>query len=139
MPAIDAAATIDAVSGPIGITRLLDTAPRTATAWEWTLIRRPPGSTAKLSSSSVENPTFTPDAADLFVFRLKTSTSGGARISTRVRFRVSTISPEGSDALNADPLTSLTSTGNHGAEITGLGPDLRSSLKLDDFFRISHP
>ncbi len=82
VPAIAAAATVDAASGLTGITRLLGTAPRAATAWEWTLIRRPPGSAADLSSTDVENPTFTPDVADLFVFRLKTSTSAGARIST---------------------------------------------------------
>ncbi len=81
-PVIDAAATIDAASGAIGITHVLGTAPRTAIAWEWTLIRRPPGSTAELSSTDVENPTFTPDVADLYVFRLKASTSSGARIST---------------------------------------------------------
>jgi Dockerin type I domain/NHL repeat len=82
VPAIADAATIDAASSAIGITRVLGTAPRTATAWEWTLIRRPPGSTAELSSTSVENPTFTPDVADLFVFRLMASSSAGARIST---------------------------------------------------------
>jgi streptogramin lyase len=82
VPAIDDAATIDAASGAISITRTLGTAPRTATTWEWTLIRRPPGSTAELSSTSVENPTFTPDVADLFVFRLNASNSAGARIST---------------------------------------------------------
>jgi streptogramin lyase len=82
VPAIDDAATIDAASGAISITRALGTAPRTATAWEWALIRRPPGSTAELSSTSVENPTFTPDVGDLFVFRLTASSSAGARIST---------------------------------------------------------
>jgi sugar lactone lactonase YvrE len=82
VPAIDDAATIDAASGAIGITRLLGTAPKTATTWEWTLIRRPSGSTAELSSTSVENPTFTPDVGDLFVFRLTASSSAGARIST---------------------------------------------------------
>jgi hypothetical protein len=46
------------------------------------VIRRPSGSTAVLSSTSVENPTFTPDIADLFVFRLTASNSAGARIST---------------------------------------------------------
>ena len=82
VPAIDDAATIDAASGAIGITRVLGTAPKTATAWQWTLIRRPPGSTAELSSTSVESPTFTPDVGDLFVFRLTASNSAGARIST---------------------------------------------------------
>jgi sugar lactone lactonase YvrE len=82
VPAIDDAATIDAASGAPGITRLLGTAPKTATAWEWALIRRPSGSTAALSSTSVGNPTFTPDVAGLFVFRLTASNSAGARIST---------------------------------------------------------
>jgi sugar lactone lactonase YvrE len=82
VPTIAAAATIDAASGPTGITRLLGTSPRDATAWEWTLIRRPAGSSAELSSTDAENPTFTPDVADLYVFRLKASTSSGARIST---------------------------------------------------------
>jgi streptogramin lyase len=81
-PAIDDVATIDAASGAPGIVRLLGTVPKTATAWEWTLIRRPSGSTAALSSTSVQNPTFTPDVAGLFVFRLTASNSAGARIST---------------------------------------------------------
>jgi streptogramin lyase len=82
VPTIDDAATIDAASGAVGSVRVLGTAPKTATAWEWALIRRPSGSTAVLSSTSVENPTFTPDVGDLFVFRLTASNSAGARIST---------------------------------------------------------
>ncbi|HEX7681630.1 MAG TPA: NHL repeat-containing protein [Thermoanaerobaculia bacterium] len=78
--AIDDAANLDGALN--GGTRVLGTSPNTATAWEWALIRRPAGSSAELSSTSVRNPTFTPDVAGLFVFRLKAINSMGARIST---------------------------------------------------------
>ena len=61
---------VDLVLGPVGVTRQLDTSPHTATAWQWKLIRRPAGSTAELIPATIRNPTFTPDVADLFVFRL---------------------------------------------------------------------
>ena len=47
-------------------------------AWQWSLIRQPAGSTAALSDAKVRNPTFTPDVADLYVFRLKATNAAGA-------------------------------------------------------------
>ena len=82
VPAIGDLATIDAAAGQPGVMRLLGTAPQTATSWLWALIRRPSGSTAQLSSTSVASPTFTPDIAGLFIFQLTASNSAGARIST---------------------------------------------------------
>ena len=82
-PAISDAATIDQATGRVNVLRQLDTAPQTASAWEWSVIRRPTGSAANLSSTSIRNPTFTPDLPDLFRFRLlATDAAGGRSIST---------------------------------------------------------
>ena len=75
-------ATVNPADGGAGTLRQLDTAPQTATAWNWQLIRKPAGSSATLSSASLRNPTFTPDAADMFQFRLSASGPAGRRIST---------------------------------------------------------
>jgi len=83
VPALADVATIDQASCAVGALRQLDTAPQTATAWQWTVIRRPSGSTAAFSSSTARNPTFRPDVADLFTFRLvATDAAGKASIST---------------------------------------------------------
>lgn len=79
--AIADTAAIDAPAGNAGVMRQLGTTPQTATAWQWELIRRPANSTATLSSTTVSNPTFTPDVADLYVFRLTASNSSGSSIT----------------------------------------------------------
>ncbi len=72
------AATIDLAVGPVGQLRQLDTSPQTAVAWQWRLIRDPSASSAALSAANVRNPTFTPDVADLYVFRLEATNAAGA-------------------------------------------------------------
>ena len=80
-PAIADTATIDSNVVKIGTVRHLDTSPQTATSWQWMIIRRPAGSTAVLSSSSIRNPTFVPDAADLYQFRVVASNASGTSIT----------------------------------------------------------
>jgi len=75
-------ATIDLSIGLQGSTRLLDTAPQTATTWQWSVIRRPVDSVASLSSDSVRNPTFTPDVPGIFTFRLFATGPGTASLTT---------------------------------------------------------
>ena len=77
-PACPDAPTIDLVSGPVGQTRQLNTSPQTAVAWQWRLVRTPAGSTTASWTANVRNPTFTPDVADLFIFRLTTTNTAGA-------------------------------------------------------------
>ena len=72
------APTIDLAVGPVGQLRQLDTSPQTAVAWQWRLIRDPSGSSAALSAANVRDPTFTPDVADLYVFRLEATNAAGA-------------------------------------------------------------
>lgn len=76
------AATIDAAAGLVGQRRQLDTSPRTATRWRWQLVRKPSGSGAELSAADVRNPTFTPDVADVYVFRLTAEAGLAASVST---------------------------------------------------------
>ena len=77
VPTLPDQPVIDAVAGLVGQTRQLNTTPQTATAWRWSLIRRPANSTAALSSTTIRNPTFTPDVADLYVFQLRASNASG--------------------------------------------------------------
>lgn len=77
-------ATIDAAIGLVGETRRLDTSPRTATRWLWEQVRRPTASVAALSSTTVRDPTFTPDLPDTYIFRLTASDSSGAESLTTV-------------------------------------------------------
>jgi hypothetical protein len=72
------APTIDLAVGPVGQVRQLDTSPQTAVAWQWSIIRRPANSVALISVANTRNPTFTPDVADLFVFRLEATNAAGA-------------------------------------------------------------
>jgi sugar lactone lactonase YvrE len=70
LPALPDAATIDVSNGSLFVPRQLDTAPQTATQWTWSVVRRPAGSTNDFSTASIRNPTFVPDVAGLFTFRL---------------------------------------------------------------------
>jgi len=47
-------AVIDSAAGLVGLARQLDAEPQTATSWHWSLIRRPSGSTAELSSATIQ-------------------------------------------------------------------------------------
>ncbi len=84
--------TIDLAVAPVGLTRQLDTSPQTAVAWQWSLIRQPSASSAKLSAVNVRNPTFTPDVADLYVFRLFATNAAGA-ICIRTLSFIATLQP----------------------------------------------
>ncbi|HKC24337.1 MAG TPA: SMP-30/gluconolactonase/LRE family protein, partial [Thermoanaerobaculia bacterium] len=76
-------AFLDAATGAIGQKRQLGVSPQTSgTTWQWTILRRPSGSAAELSSTILPNPTFTPDIADIYVFRLRVSGAVSASIST---------------------------------------------------------
>ncbi|MBN2506889.1 MAG: immunoglobulin domain-containing protein [Verrucomicrobia bacterium] len=113
---------IDESVGPVGALRQLDAAPSTAIAWNWTLIRRPSGSTSELSSVTVHNPTFTPDAADLYGFRLRaTNAMGGICIRTLSFEALATEPP----TLLASPPNAQAVAGRHvtlQVAATGLGP-----------------
>jgi hypothetical protein len=72
------APTVDLGVAPAGLPRQLDTHPQTAVAWQWSWIRRPATSLADLSDANARNPTFTPDVADFYLFRLKATNAAGA-------------------------------------------------------------
>ena len=80
-PVIADAATIDQISGPAGETRRLGTFQQSATSWEWSIIRQPSGSAASLSSTTIRNPTFIPDVADAYQFRLVARGSAGTSVT----------------------------------------------------------
>jgi hypothetical protein len=77
-PACPDAPTIDLVTGPVGQARQLNTSPQSAVTWQWRLVRIPAGSATTSWTANVRNPTFTPDVADLFIFRLTATNAAGA-------------------------------------------------------------
>ena len=77
----DAATATPATTAPLTVVQL-ETDPDTATSWAWSVDRRPTGSTSALSSSAIRNPTFVPDAQDLYTFLLRAEGAGGIRYST---------------------------------------------------------
>ncbi|HYC88741.1 MAG TPA: hypothetical protein VEO54_05985 [Thermoanaerobaculia bacterium] len=88
----------------------LDTDPDTATSWTWSIDRRPTGSAAELSSTTIRNPTFTPDVEDLYTFLLRAEGPNGIRYST-VRVMATTC---------PDPLASVAaSTATNGVCVNG--------------------
>jgi sugar lactone lactonase YvrE len=88
LAALSAVATIDQIEGPVDVTRQLGASPNSGTTYAWSQVRRPTGSAASLSSLSAAFPTFTPDKADLYEFRLDaTNTTSGLRSITFVRLK----------------------------------------------------
>jgi len=83
-PGVAASVTIDQGNATVGEARQLNVVGEETTAWDWTLVRRPTGSSATLSSNSARNPTFTPDVADIFTFRVVASAANGRRSVTTV-------------------------------------------------------
>jgi len=81
-PGIADAATVSTPAPPVGSVVTLGTTPDTATSWTWSVLRRPSGSTAQLSSTTAKTPTFTPAVADLFVMLLRAEGPAGVRYST---------------------------------------------------------
>jgi sugar lactone lactonase YvrE len=106
VPAIDDVATINGStgsgSGAVGSVQQLDTSPQTATSWQWSTVRNPGGSTAALSSTTVRNPTFTPDIADVWVFQLLATDASGHTSLSFIHFT-------GNPAAAARPTFSLAS------------------------------
>jgi sugar lactone lactonase YvrE len=126
-PEIADRAVIDSDVGLVGNPRQLDTSPQTATSWEWTVIRRPAGSTAVLSSTTIRNPTFTPDVSDLYVFRCKATTASGSSISTvllnandpATRFEVEHLGPVTAGGAFSISVVATDPWGNFGDGYTG--------------------
>jgi len=81
------APVIDQTARPVGELRQLDTGRQTAVAWQWRPIRIPAGSSAAFSADNVRNPTFTPDVADLCVFRLHATNAAGAAMMEQQRWQ----------------------------------------------------
>jgi sugar lactone lactonase YvrE len=80
-PALSDVATIDIPQAPPGIVRQLGVHSATATAFEWTIIRRPVDSAVELASA-LPNPVFRPDVPGVYVFRLTATGTGGTSITT---------------------------------------------------------
>ncbi len=78
--------TIDISAGPVGQERQLDTSPKTANAWRWSLLQHPSGSIAELSAVNVRNPKFVPDLPGTYVLELKITNSAGAFAARTLTF-----------------------------------------------------
>ncbi|MGA2866577.1 MAG: immunoglobulin domain-containing protein [Verrucomicrobiota bacterium] len=102
------APTIDLAVGPVGELRQLDTSPQTAVAWQWRLIRDPAASAAALSAANVRNPTFRPEVADLYVFRLSATNAAGAICIRTLAFTAVAAPP----SITTPPLTQTAEMGS---------------------------
>lgn len=80
-PPLPDVATVDEKEGGPGELRRLGVEPRTATSFEWQIVSRPGDSVAELSSRSVPDPTFVPDAIGVYRFRLLARTEEGVSTS----------------------------------------------------------
>jgi len=80
--ALPDAASIDSSAGTIDATRHLFASPSTAASWQWSVIRRPPDSTATVSPASSANPTIAPEVPGLYMFRLVATGGGTTSITT---------------------------------------------------------
>lgn len=80
--AISDVAAIDSPTGDRGVARQLSTTGGQATAWSWSLVTFPEGSTATFSDPAISNPTFTPDQPGLYRFRLDATGPAGRSITT---------------------------------------------------------
>lgn len=80
-PSIPDTATIDQRSGPIGIARQLDCKGEGATAWNWRVTQRPPGSAAQIDNPNARRATFTPDVPGPYQITLKASNASGIGVS----------------------------------------------------------
>ena len=131
-------ATIDGSVAPVGEVRQLDTSPRTATTWLWQEIRRPSGSTVTLSSTTIRNPTFTPDVADVYVFRLTASDDSGAQIITTVSLTAYSGGPPGSSVSRLLPIVLDVASGSaHYTTETALTNNTSSRLSVSMFYTAS--
>lgn len=81
-PGIPDVATASSASPATGTVVSLSTDVETATSWQWSILRRPAGSSAQLTSSNTRNTNFTPDVADTFIFLLRAEGAAGVRFST---------------------------------------------------------
>ena len=122
--------TIDLAVGPAGQLRQLDTSPQTAVAWQWSVIRRPANSVDAFSAASVRNPTFTPDVADLYVFRLRATDAAGA---IRIRTLAFTATP-GPPRILADSLGWTNGQFSFTLQSqAGFGVEIQASTNLADW------
>ncbi len=70
---------VDVTSDKPGVLRHLDVTNLTTTGWSWSIVRYPANAVAQLSATTIKNPTFTPDLADLYAFRFEGTNSAGKR------------------------------------------------------------
>ena len=74
-PALSDQATIDAVLAVTGGRRQLGSTTHNGSTLKWSFVRQPSASTASLSSTTIAEPTFTPDLDDVYELRLTASDS----------------------------------------------------------------
>ncbi|HEX8408038.1 MAG TPA: hypothetical protein VF883_04190 [Thermoanaerobaculia bacterium] len=81
-PGIDDAAMASSLNPAIHTAVTLGMTDDVAQQWTWSIVRRPPGSSAQLSSTTANAVTFTPDVADLFTIQVRAEGPAGIRYST---------------------------------------------------------
>jgi hypothetical protein len=80
-PKIGDTAKIDTTSAMTTIARQLSVLSMSATQFQWSMTHVPAGSVAALSSTSISNPTFTPDLPGWYELRLDATSAAGTSIT----------------------------------------------------------
>lgn len=76
-PALTDRPTIDIPAGHTGVVRQLGVTNAQGTTWGWSFERYPSASSAQLSATNIENPTFTPDVEDIYMLRFEATDNSG--------------------------------------------------------------
>ncbi len=108
-PALSDSATIDDIFAVVGGRRQLGTTTHNASSLKWSFVRQPSASTAALSSTTIAEPTFTPDVADLFELRLTASDSVSTSVTDVLLLAAAgTATPSGNNVKVSGTNVSLT-------------------------------
>ncbi|HEX7808133.1 MAG TPA: hypothetical protein VF608_05405, partial [Thermoanaerobaculia bacterium] len=124
VPGIPDIATVSTSAPAINTAVLLSTDVNNSTSWQWSLLRRPAGSTAQLSATTTREPNFTPDVADLYTFMLRAEGAAGVRYSTVDILATDTCPPLGSVVASVAGSTNVCETATGGtatATVSGGG------------------
>jgi hypothetical protein len=117
------AAMVNNPSPPTNSTVNLDSTPQTGgTTYSWSLVRRSAPSNADLSATSIRNPTFTPDIADISTFLLRAENGGNVRYSMVDVTASGVCTPLASASASVSGSASVCATGTAGtASVNAVG------------------
>ncbi len=92
-PSLSDLPTVDLLGAHVGVTRQFGITNLTTTSWSWRIVRRPAGSSAQLSATNTQNPTFTPDVEDQYVVEFQGWDNSGRTTIRRITLYADNTAP----------------------------------------------